>query len=240
MSSAEFYDNFISYQIESGLNDRIFSLYRRLCKIGLSNNLNILELGCGIGCLTYLLSRKIKKGKIEAVDISPKSIEYAKYHLKKPNLNFSSSDLLEYVPKCESFDKILLFDVLEHIPIEKHNVLFEKLSTWMNEKSRLLINLPNAHYILYDQKNNPGALQETDQPIFIDKLAHVFAKNSLDIEFVETYSIWVKDDYHFIVAKKHTEFKENLLSTERSLIKKTIIRLTKILRKIIYHYPIQK
>ena len=75
MSTPEFYDNFIAYQIESGNNDRIYSCYKRMKKHGIHNNSSVLEIGCGIGVLTYLLSRKIKNGTIESMDLSEKSID---------------------------------------------------------------------------------------------------------------------------------------------------------------------
>ena len=239
MNSSEFYDNFISYQIDSGINDRIYNLYKRLCKIGISSNTNILEIGCGIGVLTYLLSRKIKKGRIEAMDISQKSIQYAKSYLRQSNLYFSSSDILKFEPEFDNFDKILLFDVIEHIPEEIHIDLFTKISTWMHDQSLLLINLPNPNYILFDQKNDPDALQEIDQPIFINKLVNVLAKASLDIEYLETYSVWVKNDYHFIVIKKRKEFVESFVSSDRSLIERFIVRLSREFRKRIYDYPVK-
>ncbi|MEJ0080478.1 MAG: class I SAM-dependent methyltransferase [Puia sp.] len=78
MSSAEFYDDFIGYQVKSGINDRIYLLYKRLCKSGINTNSNILEIGCGVGMMTYLISRKVRNGRIEATDISTQSIAYAK------------------------------------------------------------------------------------------------------------------------------------------------------------------
>jgi trans-aconitate 2-methyltransferase len=238
MSSSEFYDNFVSYQIDSGINDRIYSLYKRVSKIGISNHSNILEIGCGIGTMTYLLSRRIKKGSIVALDISPKSIEYAKAHLSRPNVEFLSSDILKFEPKISSFDKILLFDVIEHIPEANHVDLFEKIFKWMDNQSLLLINFPNPNYILFEQKNNPLALQEIDQPIFIDRLAGVLAKLSLEISYLKNYSVWVKDDYHFLVIKKRTEFVKKSLSADRSSIEKLKLRLSRVLRKIMYNYPV--
>lgn len=238
MSSSEFYDNFIAYQIKSGINDRIYNLYKRLCKIGLSNDADILEIGCGIGSLTYLISRKIGQGRIVAVDISPKSIEYAKTHLARPNLFFYSAGILEFEPDIKHFDKILLFDVIEHIPEKDHENLFNKIHNWMHDNSLLLINLPNPNYILFDQKNNPGALQETDQPIFTDRLANVLASASLEIRYLETYSIWVKDDYHFLVVKKRKEFVEHLLSEERTFMERLKARISRDFRRLIYRYPV--
>ncbi len=162
MSSAKFYDHFIKNQVESSINDRIAGLYRRLCKMGLHTNSTVLEIGCGIGTLTYLLTRKVKTGRVEATDISPQSIEYAKKNLVRPNLSLFAGDILQLEPTAKSFDFILLFDVIEHIPIEDHAALFAKINGWMHDDSSLLINIPNPASILFDEKNNPATLQEID------------------------------------------------------------------------------
>ncbi len=237
MGSSEYYDNFIAYQIQTGINDRIFGLYKRVCDLGISSESNILEIGCGIGSLTYLLSQKVKKGKIEAVDISPKSIEFAKKHLHRKNILFTSSDILDFEPKNLIFDKILLFDVLEHIPEEDHVAVFCKVGKWMDQDSRLLINLPNPDYILFDRKNNPDALQEIDNPIFLNKLCNELDITSFYIEYFETYSVWVKNDYQYLIVRKKSSFVKRQLSLDRNLLKKLYIRLTREIRKLIYNYP---
>jgi len=237
MNAKEFYDNYVSYQVDSGINDRIFSLYKRLSKIGIPSNLNVLEIGCGIGRITYLLSRKIKEGSIEAMDLSPKSIEYAKKHLLQKNLSFYASDIFYFTPTNKPFDWILLFDVLEHIPAEKHKDLFIKLNSWMKEGSQIMINLPNADYTLFEEKNNPDALQEIDQPIYIEQLIESFAKSSLVLDYFETYSVWVQNDYHFIVIKKKEPFIEKSLSKDRNIVDKIALKINRIFRKIMYNFP---
>ena len=57
MSAANFYDEFLASQIRSGINDRIYHLYKKVLRLGLKTDENILEIGCGIGTLTFLLSR---------------------------------------------------------------------------------------------------------------------------------------------------------------------------------------
>jgi trans-aconitate 2-methyltransferase len=237
MGSSQFYDNFIPYQIESGINDRIYGLYKKVCNSGITHKDCILEIGCGIGSLTYLLSKKVKKGKIEAIDISPKSIEYAKKHLKRKNISFAAADILDFESENLKFDKILLFDVLEHIPEENHILIFEKIGKWMNDDSVLLINLPNPNYILFDIKNNPEALQEIDNPVFLNKLSNVLDITSLDISYFETYSIWVKDDYQFLTVKKKTAFVKRELSKHQNILVKLYVRLGRELRKYIYNFP---
>jgi trans-aconitate 2-methyltransferase len=237
MSSAEYYDEFISYQIKSGINDRIFQLYKRLCKLGLNSSTNVLEIGCGIGSLTFLLSRKIKKGRIEAVDISKKSINYAKSNLNRSNLSFTAGDIFEFETDFSPFDFILLFDVIEHIPEQDHIGLFQKISKWMNDQTKLLINIPNPEYLLFDRKNNPNSLQEIDQPIFIDPLANAIGQADLHIEYFETYSVWVKNDYQFLVIKKKSPFVERFLHRERNGYQRLKNRLSRDFRRLIYAYP---
>lgn len=237
MSSAKFYDHFIKNQVESGINDRIYGLYRRLLKMGLHENSTVLEIGCGIGTLTYLLTRKVRTGRIEATDISPLSIAYLNKNLPRPNLFTFAGDILQLAPTAKSFDFILLFDVIEHIPLEDHAALFSRISQWMHYGSSLLINIPNPGYILYDQKNNPAALQEIDQPLYPEQLATVLNAAGLDIEQFETYSIWVKNDYQFMVVRKRKDFEERFLSKERNTFQKGIVCLGRKWRKIIYRYP---
>ncbi len=237
MSSAEFYDNYITYQAESGINDRIYGLYNRLYQTGLTNDTNILEVGCGIGTLTYLLLKKVTRGKIEATDISPASIAFAQKYLRAPNLTLSAGDILHFEPQSKIFDRILFFDVLEHIPVEQHAAVFQRVSKWMNDDSVLLINLPNPAYILYEQKHNPSALQETDQPVYLSALSTAMGEALLDIVSVKTYSVWVKDDYQFIIARKRKDFEEVLLSNQRSLLQKGITWMGRKWRKFRFPYP---
>lgn len=237
MNSSQFYDEFINYQVHTGINDRIFSLYKRLRSIGISERTSILEIGCGIGSLTYLLSRKIRKGTIEAVDISSKSIEYAQKNIVQSNVHFYASDILSYKPKHSGFDFVLLFDVLEHIKEEEHALLFQKIADWTHPNTTLLINLPNPYYTLFDRKNQPQVLQEIDQPIFIDKLATHLSDAFWDIEHFETYSVWVKNDYHFLKVKKKAEFTEVLVSANRNILEKLIYRICSVYRKLYFKYP---
>jgi trans-aconitate 2-methyltransferase len=237
MSSAEFYDNFISSQVKSGINDRIYGLYNRLCQFNLETHTSVLEVGCGIGTLTYLLLKKVHPENIEAIDISPQSIGFAKEHLKSPGLCLTVSDILNYQPRNSSFDRILFFDVLEHIPIEPHADIFGRVSKWMHDDSLLLINIPNPGYILFDRENNPAALQETDQPIYISQLAQDLSTAGLDVWQVETYSVWVENDYQFILVKKRQRFSEKHLSEKRTMLEKGKIWLARKWRKIRFPYP---
>ena len=72
----------------------------------------ILDLGCGNGFLAYDLAQKAKK--VVGIDISQKNINFAKSNYQRDNLEFLVGDATTY-NFTESFDKIALSNVLEHI-----------------------------------------------------------------------------------------------------------------------------
>jgi ubiquinone/menaquinone biosynthesis C-methylase UbiE len=65
-----FYDDFVEKQKKISINKRHYSILDILEKTNLSSHYNVLEIGCGIGTFTTLLSTKIIEGQIVAMDIS--------------------------------------------------------------------------------------------------------------------------------------------------------------------------
>ena len=238
MSAANFYDEFLASQIRSGINDRIYNLYRKVLRLGLKTDENILEIGCGIGTLTFLISRKVKKGVVEAFDPSPKSIEFARQKIRQSNVHFFVGDAVDYRPQHSwSFDKILLFDVLEHIPEEKHSAVFELCDTYLQPDGLLLINLPNPDYILFDRIHQPEILQQLDQPIFLRSLFPKLEEANFELLSFEKHSVWVKNDYHFLMLRKKREFTEEYLNRSRTFFQKLTHRLQREVRKLKYRFP---
>ncbi|MGZ3951697.1 MAG: class I SAM-dependent methyltransferase, partial [Flavisolibacter sp.] len=233
---AEYYDNAISQQVDSGINDRIYHLYKRLLGLGLKPSSNVLELGCGIGALTFLLSKYLKTGKIEAVDLSEQSIAFARKRIKSPFIIFVSGDIVYHQPRIKNVDFITLFDILEHIPVEKHCEIFRNLSAIVDENTKILINIPNPAYIEYDREHHPDALQIIDQPLPSTFILENLEANGLTLTFFESYSIWVENDYHFFVAGKKKPFKEVTLSSKSDFFQKLKKRLERVYIRMRYKY----
>lgn len=231
-----YYDNFIAEQLASGINDRIYHLYKRLLRLGLKSSSNVLELGSGIGTMTFLLSKYVKEGKIEAVDLSPKSIEFSKQRIKSRHVSFAAADIVSYQPAIQNIDFITLFDIIEHIPIDRHNELFQNIAVNSKEQTKILINIPNPACTEYDQQNNPEALQVIDQPIPLSLILKNLETNGLTLLYFETYSIWLENDYQFFVIEKKKVFKEVKLSSKRNFFHKAVKKLERTFVKLRYRY----
>jgi ubiquinone/menaquinone biosynthesis C-methylase UbiE len=99
----------------------------------------ILDIGCGDGALSYLLSQK--EGFVIGVDDSDEAIKFAKKKTRDiGNMEFIKASAY-YLPfKHNSFDYVVSSDVIEHLQ-EPHKMLAE-IKRAFNEKGKAIITTP--------------------------------------------------------------------------------------------------
>jgi ubiquinone/menaquinone biosynthesis C-methylase UbiE len=73
----------------------------------------VLDIGCGAGHGSNLLSKKYKK--VYGVDISEEAIEYAKQNWKTDAVEFSVGSALAIPFPDDTFDTVAAFEVFEHL-----------------------------------------------------------------------------------------------------------------------------
>jgi trans-aconitate 2-methyltransferase len=189
---ADFYDSFAEKQIKTGINLRHFTLFRELRKAGLKKDHKVLEVGCGIGTLTYLIHSYLRRGMIVATDISRESIQVAERTFAgSGRAKFVVTDMQEF-SYPEKFDFIILPDVLEHIPVELHRNLFRVLRSLMHSQTVLFINIPHPRTIEFYRKHDQSFLQIIDQPIYSDALMNDVYHNGLELESYKSYCLFHK------------------------------------------------
>jgi 2-polyprenyl-3-methyl-5-hydroxy-6-metoxy-1,4-benzoquinol methylase len=101
----------------------------------------VLELGCGAGLpVTASLAQHV--AKVVANDCSEKQIELAR--LNAPKATFIHGDMtrLEFPPN--TFDAVLAFYSLFHLPRESHGAMIGKCHSWLKPGGLLLFNY-SAH-----------------------------------------------------------------------------------------------
>lgn len=210
-----FYDQFAEKQEKTWINSRHLNILDKVKAAGLNANHSILEVGCGIGTVSHLLANEVRQGDVLAVDISPESIEKAKVLWKdQSNLKFEVSDMSDFEKKGRTFDFFVFPDVLEHIPVDQHNLLFQNINKHSHQDSVIFIHIPAPRYLQWMIENEPQKLQVIDQPLDSGDLIKSITSNGFYLEKMETYPIFFEEkDYQYFVFRAS---KPLLKSTPRS------------------------
>lgn len=152
---------------------------------------NILDVGCGIGALTYDLAKKAQK--VIGIDNDKNSIEFAKKRFNKKNIKYIHANVLNYKFN-ENFDFIILSNVLEHI---KNRYKF--LNKLKQLSANFLIRVPmvdRSWLVLY--KKNLGLDYRLDKTHYIEYTFNSFKKEINDsglkiISYIIQFGeIWAK------------------------------------------------
>lgn len=224
------YDQFSSSQVKTSVNLRHYTVFNKVIKSGLKKDHNVLEIGCGIGTITGLLSNYLSKGNIVGVDISEVSIDIAKKRLSKMrNLELIVSDMSNFSHKL-LFDFVILPDVLEHIPVELHENLFQTISKITHIDSKIIIHIPHHKALDYLRIHNPSALQIIDQSLDTSILLHDLYKSNFILTSFKSYSLYSNDfDYVYIEIGKNKDQNPKALSKSKIVLKK-------FFQRVLYYY----
>jgi len=200
----QYYDTFKEHQKKLGINIRHRTIFKNLKKIGLQQNSNVLEIGCGIGTVSHLILKFITKGSFVGLDISPESIKMAKefnsFHKKT---EFLVNDMSNFTHSTK-FDFVIFPDVLEHIPVEQHAVIFETISKLTSPNGVVLINIPEPNYLDWMRKHQPQGLQIIDQSLSIQDLLNNSYPFGFKLFSMNAYSLHYNiTDYISVVLKKN-------------------------------------
>ena len=98
----------------------------------------IVDIGCGYGYLSYLLSFVSAERKILGIDFDADKIELANHCISKnERLEFVSADATVY--PFENADVFILSDVLHYLPQDKQEVVLERCISRLNSNGKIII-----------------------------------------------------------------------------------------------------
>jgi len=143
--------------------------------IGELKNLSILEVGCGIGSFC---KRYARNNFVVGVDISISAL----CHSVKKGIKAVVSDAINLPFKTESFNAVMLKDILEHIPLPSLAVIEAKRV--VKDSGNLFVWVPNIAFLanrislLFGRFNDYSSIDETIDIIDCEHL-HFFDKYSI-------------------------------------------------------------
>ncbi len=101
---------------------------------GLTPTAHVLDLGCGPGLQSAWLSDRFR---VVGVDISRRQLALAQE--RAPEASFLLADMCSLAFAPQSFDAIVAFYSIIHVPREEHAALFASMHRWLKPRGRLLV-----------------------------------------------------------------------------------------------------
>jgi ubiquinone/menaquinone biosynthesis C-methylase UbiE len=94
---------------------------------GFSSGAAVLDLGCGAGVpVTRWLARRFA---VTGVDVSARQLELARRHI--PRANLIKADMTDLSFEAESFDAVVAFHSIIHVPRAEHPALLGEIRRWL-------------------------------------------------------------------------------------------------------------
>lgn len=126
-------------------------------RAGITDGIDILELGCGWGSLSLYMAKRFPKSQIIGVSNSNPQREFIESQIKElglKNLKIITSDITTFNPDTK-FDRIVSIEMFEHL--RNYKEMFHRLSVWLkSENSAVFLHI-------FCHKNTPYLFETTGQ-----------------------------------------------------------------------------
>jgi SAM-dependent methyltransferase len=202
----EFYDKFagdVLIEDFRRLNLRQLAV-QRLCDEFIPRGARVLEIGCGVGINARRLARAASR--VVGVDISDRNIEIAKEYAGAANAEFRVLDVIHGAGELASlgpFEAVVLPDVIEHIPLERHHQLFSAVERVLSVPGLVLITYPSPEYQAYLRAHEPKSLQLVDEIVELDDLLR---RTSLKLVHFAYQHVWTRNQYVHVVLSNDRSY----------------------------------
>ena len=105
----------------------------------------ILDIGCGFGwCEMNFLKRGVSK--IVGLEISKNDLKTAKAYVQNPKVDFKVASAVKLPFKDESFDTVVCWEVIEHLPKRKEKKMFSEVSRVLKDEGIFYLSAPHSSF----------------------------------------------------------------------------------------------
>lgn len=166
----------------------------------LNKNMKVLDLGTGSGNFELLFHSRVKK--IVGVDYNDEALEFLKGRLesrKIKNVTLENADLRNFkLSKNQSFDLIIMIDVIEHLDYDDVKSLFTRFKKYLNKNGKVIIVTPNYKSLwplleyAFDYLGLAPKFREHQHlsKLYKSNLVELIAKNKFKLEKVCTFNLF--------------------------------------------------
>jgi len=149
----------------------IINPYLRLIDNVLSEELTVLDVGCGSGFITNFFAKTYSRSHFTGVDFSPASINHARFISQEANIqntNFVNADFASYSTD-QQFDVVICQGVLHHMP--NYSEIVKKLTNMIKDDGYLILGVYHPWGKI--AKKYVG-IDYQDQVLYVDQEQHPY------------------------------------------------------------------
>lgn len=163
---------------------------RQISRLNLGEMKSIIDLGCGYGEYSFMMSRALPHANITAVDIDHdalQNVRHAQDKLQLPNLTIHEGFLSEL--NQQDVDLIYSVDVFEHIPEDK--MPFSEANRKLKSGGYLMVKMPNIRQSAvfptkwFDEHNKWLDHEHPGQVYSLEDLKRRFEEEGFSVVYAE-------------------------------------------------------
>ncbi len=206
-ASPDYYDAHIDGKLAGFLkgNVRVEHAARRIEQYAPRSPRRILEIGCGIGDVSWRMDRHFTPERIDGVDTSPASIDVAALLFGSERLRFHCG-MTHDLDLPGDYDLIVLMDVYEHIPKAGRPEFHTELRRLLSPRGRIILTCPTPRKQADLRANNPAGLQPVDEDVSLQDLLQLSIDLQVPILCYEEIDVWNAGDYAHAVLGNRDEW----------------------------------
>jgi SAM-dependent methyltransferase len=161
----------------------------------------ILEVGCGIGDLSWRMSRRWADSHVVGLDVSPRSLRVARKLFRDPRITFCEGPLVK--GQLDGvFDLIVLVDVYEHIAHTDRRSLHEAINALLAPNGRIILTFPTPRHLAWLRIHQPREIQPVDEDITVDTMSRLARDTGTEVLAYHEIAVWHEGDYaHAVLGR---------------------------------------
>lgn len=172
----------------------------------------ILEVGCGIGDLSWRMSRRWTESHVVGLDVSRRSLRIARKLFRDPRISFCDGPLV--MGQLDgAFDLIVLIDVYEHIASTDRPSLHEAIKELRAPNGRIILTFPTPRHLAWLRIHQPDEIQPVDEDITLETISQLARDTGTEVLAYHEIGVWHEGDYAHAVLGSWAGWADQLRST---------------------------
>jgi 2-polyprenyl-3-methyl-5-hydroxy-6-metoxy-1,4-benzoquinol methylase len=175
-------------------NPRIECAWSTLGRLAPTDPERILEIGCGIGSISWRMSQRWPRAEVVALDVSPELLRIGQALFASPRIRFVEGPLRTGLVEGY-FDVVVLMDVYEHIARDDRREFHQALAGLLRDQAQVFLSAPTPRHLRWLRANFPHEIQPVDEDVTVETLLEFASTTGTNLCFYKEVDVWHRGDY---------------------------------------------